>query len=105
MPQNRVTDMMKSMSRALLVGLATWIAVADVHRLALVPAHNALRCFSNSLIATGIVGGGPLLIGAMVAGVIVGLVLRRRPVVDLLRWPAPVLGDPTPTLDSTTDAR
>ncbi len=102
--QNQVTDMTKSMSRALLVGLATWTAIAMFVAWLWCPLHNALRCFSNSLIATGIVGGGPLLIGAMVAGFIVGLVLRRRPSwVSFAAQPV-VMGDPPSPLDST-DAR
>src|SRR5512147_98370 len=102
---NLVTGMLKSLSRALLVGLATWTAVAIFIAWLWCPAHNALRCFSNSLIASGVVGGGPLLIGAMVAGAIVGLVLRRRPSWIAFGEARVVLSDPTPNLDSPTDAR
>ena len=103
--QNRVTDMMKSLSRALLVGLATWIAVAIFIAWLWCPLHNALRCFSSSLIASGIVGGGPLLIGALVAGGIVGLVMRQRPTWIAFADRPTVLGESSPSLDSTTDAR
>jgi hypothetical protein len=103
--QNRVTDMMKSLSRALLVGLATWIAVAMFIAWLWCPLQNALRCFSTSLIASGIVGGGPLLVGALVAGGIVWQVLRRRPPWIAFADQPTVLGEPTPNLDSTTDAR
>ncbi|HSQ11093.1 MAG TPA: hypothetical protein VLN25_10865 [Burkholderiaceae bacterium] len=75
----RVTNMEQSMSRALLVALLTWIAITTLIAWLWCPAHSALRCFSNALITTGIVGGGPLLVGAMVAGGIVALVLRQRP--------------------------
>ena len=75
----RVTSMDKSMSRALLVALATWIAVAGLISWLWCPTHSALRCTSNVLLMIGIVGGGPLLIGTMVAGAVVGYVLRRRP--------------------------
>jgi hypothetical protein len=102
---NLVTGMLKSLSRALLVGLATWSAVAIFIAWLWCPAHNALRCFSTSLIASGIVGGGPLLIGALVAGGIVGLVIRRRPSWIAFGAPRVIAGDPTPNLDSPTDAR
>lgn len=75
----RVTSMEHSLSRGLLVALATWIAVTLMIAWLWCPMQSALRCFSNTLLTTGIVGGGPLLIGAMVAGAIVGFVLRRRP--------------------------
>jgi hypothetical protein len=74
-----VTSMEHSLSRALLVALATWIAVTLMIAWLWCPLHSALRCFSNTLLTTGIVGGGPLLIGAMVSGTIVGFVLRHRP--------------------------
>jgi hypothetical protein len=74
-----VTSMDKSMSRALLVALATWIAVTGLIAWLWCPTQGTLRCTSNVLLMTGIIGGGPLLIGAMVAGGVVGLVLRRRP--------------------------
>ena len=76
---DRVTTMDKSLSRALLVALATWIAVAGIIAWLWCPSHSALRCTSYALMMTGIVGGGPLLVGAMVAGGIVALVLRQRP--------------------------
>jgi len=74
-----VTTMEKSLSRALLVALLTWIAVAGIISWLWCPAHNALRCKSNALLMSGIIGGGPLLIGSIAAGAIVGLVLRKRP--------------------------
>jgi len=102
---NLVTGMLKSLSRALLVALATWSAVAIFIAWLWCPAHNALRCFSNSLIASGVVGGGPLLIGALVAGGIVGVAMRRRPSWIAFGAPREIVGDPTPNLDSPTDAR
>lgn len=84
-------SMEKSMSRALLVALLTWIAVASVIAWLWCPAHNALRCTANTLLMTGIIGGGPLLIGAMVAGAVVGFVLRARPSwIGYERAPKPV---------------
>ena len=102
---NLVTGMLKSLSRALLVGLATWSAVAIFIAWLWCPAHNALRCFSTSLIASGVVGGGPLLIGALVAGARVGRGMRRRPTWIAFGERRVILSDPTPNLDSPTDAR
>ncbi len=72
-------SMEKSLSRALLVALLTWISVAGIIAWLWCPAHSVLSCTSNVLLMSGIVGGGPLLIGAMIAGAIVGFVLRKQP--------------------------
>lgn len=100
----RVTSMDKSMSRALLVALATWIAVALLIAWLWCPTSGALRCASYALVITGIVGGGPLLIGTMAAGVIVGLVLRYRPAwVSFVDRPKkPAAEAPVSPLDATT---
>jgi hypothetical protein len=103
-----ITSMDKSLSRALLVALATWIAVAGLIAWLWCPTQGALRCASYALITTGIVGGGPLLAGAMIAGTIVGLVLRLRPAWVSFTDRPKKLVDETPVcpLDATTiDAR
>lgn len=74
----RVAGLQESLSRAVLVGLGTWIAVSVVIASSWCPENSLLSCFSNTLLVTGIIGGGPLMIGALVAGAVVGLVLKRR---------------------------
>ena len=101
----RITKMEHSLTRGLLVGLATWSAVAMVIAWAWCPSHSMMSCFSNSLIMSGIVGGGPLLIGTMIAGGIVGVVLRVKPSWIGIRKPPAPPSDDTPTLDAKTDAR
>lgn len=100
-----VTKMEHSLSRGLLVGLATWSAVAMVITWLWCPTHSLMSCFSNSLITSGIVGGGPLLAGTMVAGGIVGVVLRVKPSWIAYRNRPKLLADETPALDAKTDAR
>jgi hypothetical protein len=103
--EDKVTKMEHSMTRGLLVGLATWSAVALLITWLWCPVHSLFSCLSSTLIASGIVGGGPLLIGTMVAGAIVGIVLRARPSWIAFRSrPAPAAGD-IPALDAKTDAR
>jgi hypothetical protein len=75
----RVQKLEHSVSRGLLVTLLTWIAVAMLIGWLWCPANVALGCFSNVLMVTGIIGGGPVLAGALVAAGIVGAVLKRRP--------------------------
>jgi hypothetical protein len=73
-----ITTVEQSMSRALLVGLSTWIAVALLISLLWCPGYRALRCASDVLLVTGLVGGAPVLAGALVAGLVLGLVLKKR---------------------------
>lgn len=100
-----ITKMEHSLSRGLLVGLATWSAVSMVIAWLWCPTHSLMSCFSNSLITSGIVGGGPLLAGAMIAGGIVGVVMRAKPSWIAFRSrPAPSADD-SPARDAKTDAR
>ena len=73
-----ITTIEQSMSRALLVGLSTWIAVSLLISALWCPGYRAFRCSSDVLLVTGIIGGGPALAGALVAGLVVGLVLKKR---------------------------
>ncbi len=89
----RVDGLREALSRAVLVGLGTWIAVAVVIASSWCPAYNMFGCFSNTLILTGVIGGGPLMIGVLAAGAVIGLVLKRR--VSWLTY-----SKPPPTVDS-----
>ncbi len=77
----------ESMTRALLVGIITWIALTAMISFMWCPGYRMLRCSSDVLLVTGIIGGGPLLAGVLVAGFVVGLVLKRR--VGWLTYEAP----------------
>jgi hypothetical protein len=74
----RIHTVRESISRALLVGIATWLGVTVMISLLWCPGYRALRCTSDVLLVTGIVGGGPLLAAVIVAGVLIGLLLKRR---------------------------
>lgn len=83
----RIRTVAESMTRALLVGIATWIAITALISFMWCPGYRLLRCSSDVLLVTGIVGGGPLLAAVLMAGFIVGLLLRRR--VAWLAYEAP----------------
>jgi len=100
-----VTKMEHSLSRGLLVGLATWSAVAMVIAWLWCPTHSLMSCFSSSLIASGIVGGGPLLGGTMVAGGIVGVVMRAKPAWIAFRSRPPEPAEDTAAPKAKGDAR
>jgi hypothetical protein len=74
----KIATVRESLSRALLVGLATWIAVTVMISWLWCPGYRALACGSDVLLVTGVVGGGPLLAAVLVAGIILGTLLKRR---------------------------
>lgn len=83
----RIRTVAESMTRALLVGIVTWIASTAMISFMWCPGYRLLRCSSDVLLVTGVIGGGPLLAAVLVAGFIVGLLLKRR--VDWLTYEAP----------------
>ena len=74
----RITTLRESMTRALLVGIATWIGVAAMISYMWCPDSRTLSCTSDVLLVSGIVGGGPLLVAVLVAGFVVGTLVLRR---------------------------
>lgn len=74
----KITTLRESMTRALLVGIATWIGVSAMISYMWCPGSRTLSCTSDVLLVSGIVGGGPLLVAVLVAGFVVGTLLLRR---------------------------
>lgn len=68
----------EALSRSLTVAIATWLAVTAMISTLWCPGYRAFSCSMNVALVTGIIGGGPLLMSALIAGAIVGLVLKRR---------------------------
>jgi hypothetical protein len=79
-----VTGIRQSLSRALTVALLTWLTVSVYISALWCPGYRALSCARDVLLVTTVVGGGPLLLATLIAGTIVGLVLKRR--VDWLSY-------------------
>jgi len=83
----RITTMREAMTRAILVAILTWIGIAAMISFLWCPGGRRLECTSDVLVVSGIVGGGPLLAAALVAGFVVGTLVLRR--VDWLRYEPP----------------
>lgn len=81
---SNVAGIRESLSRALTVALLTWLAVSVYISALWCPGYRALSCTRDVLLVTTVVGGGPLLLATLIAGTIVGLVLKRR--VDWLSY-------------------
>jgi len=79
-----VASIRQSLSRALTVALLTWLALSIYISALWCPGYRALSCARDVVLVTTVVGGGPLLLATLIAGTIVGVVLRRR--VDWLSY-------------------
>lgn len=77
--RRKVTRMAQSFSRALLVALLTWASFSALATTVWCKPEHYGQCYSSFLIVSGLIGGGPMLLAAGVAGAIVGwLTLRQR---------------------------
>jgi hypothetical protein len=81
---SNITGIRQSLSHALAVAILTWLVLNIYISYLWCPAYRALGCARDVLIVTTVIGGGPLLLGALIAGAVVGIVLKRR--VDWLSY-------------------
>jgi hypothetical protein len=69
----------ESVSRGILIALLTWIAFSGLATWAWCPPQGIGQCFSHTLLAAAVLGGGPMLAAALVAGVLTGVLIIRPP--------------------------
>ncbi|MEO8187961.1 MAG: hypothetical protein ABI580_11430 [Burkholderiaceae bacterium] len=81
---SNVSGIKQSLSRALAVAILTWLALGVYVSSLWCPGYRALSCARDVALVLTVVGGGPLLLAALIAGIIVGTVLKRR--VDWLTY-------------------
>jgi hypothetical protein len=81
---SRITGIKQSLSRALAVAIFTWLALAVYISSLWCPGYRALSCARDVVIVITAIGGGPLLLAALIAGTVVGILLKRR--VDWLTY-------------------
>lgn len=74
----RVQKVGQSLSRGLLVALLTWFAFSALATAVWFPIQDFFGWLSTVLLLTGFVGGGPMLLAALVAGAITGWLIVRR---------------------------
>jgi MFS family permease len=77
--RRKVKKMGESVSRGILIALLTWIAFALLATMVGCPAREMGQCFSHLLIASGFIGGGPMLAAALLAGLVTGMLIIRPP--------------------------
>jgi hypothetical protein len=77
--ERKVRRLGQSISRGILVMLLTWVSFAALITYARWRPHEFSRYLGSTLTASGMVGGGPMLLCAMGAGLFSGVLIIRRP--------------------------
>jgi hypothetical protein len=69
----------ESVSRGILVMLMTWVSFAALTGWTWCQPREFGACLSTTLLVSGVVGGGPMLLGALSASILTGFLIIRRP--------------------------
>lgn len=81
---SNISGIKQSLSRALAVAILTWLALGIYVSSLWCPGYRALSCARDVALVVTVIGGGPLLLAALIAGTVVGILLKRR--VDWLTY-------------------
>ena len=74
----RVQRMSQSLSRGLLVAILTWAGFSALATWVWCLPQHYVDCFRHTLLISGALGGGQLLLAALAAAAIVGVAIRKR---------------------------
>jgi hypothetical protein len=77
--ERKIRRLGESVSRGILVMLMAWASFSALIAWAWHSPGEFASCFSRTLLASGIVGGGPMLLDALGAGTLTGVLVLRRP--------------------------
>ncbi|HUD25816.1 MAG TPA: hypothetical protein VMQ45_09030 [Burkholderiaceae bacterium] len=77
--ERKIRRLGESVSRGILVMLFTWLSFAALVDWTWCQPRDFGYCLSKTLLVSGIVGGGPMLLCAIAAGVLTGVLVIRRP--------------------------
>jgi hypothetical protein len=77
--ERKIRRVGESVSRGILVMLLTWFSFASLCSWTWCQPHDFGACLSRTLLISGVVGGGPMLLGAIGAGILTGVLIIRRP--------------------------
>jgi hypothetical protein len=74
---SKITKLGESISRGILIALLTWMSFSALASWAWCSPRDFGQCLSRTLLATAVVGGGPMLAAALVAGLVTGVLIIR----------------------------
>jgi hypothetical protein len=77
--ERKIRRLGESVSRGILVMLLTWVSFAGMASVTWCQVRQFGSCMSTTLLVSAVVGGGPMLLGALGAGVLSGVLIIRRP--------------------------
>jgi hypothetical protein len=77
--ERKIKRVGESVSRGILVMLLTWVSFAALASWTWCRPSDFGNCMGHTLMISGMVGGGPMLIGALGAGILTGILIIRRP--------------------------
>ena len=77
--QRRIRRLGESVSRGILVMLFTWLSFAALASSIWCPPSDFGSCLRDAVAVTGWIGGGPMLLVALGAGLLAGVLIIRRP--------------------------
>jgi hypothetical protein len=77
--QRKIRRVGESVSRAILVMLLTWLSFSALVTWTWCQPRDFGSCLSKTLMVSGAIGGGPMLLGALGAGILTGVLIIRRP--------------------------
>jgi len=73
----RIRKLGESISRGILIALLTWMSFSLLATWVWCSPHQITQCFSHTLLASAVVGGGPMLAAALIAGLLTGVMIIR----------------------------
>ena len=75
--RRKIKRLGESVSRGILIALMTWISFSLLATVVWCSPKQFGQCFGHTLLAAGIVGGGPMLAAALIGGILTGVIIIR----------------------------
>ena len=77
--RRKIKRVSESVSRGILIALMTWISFSLLATMVWCSPKQFGQCLGHTLLAAGIVGGGPMLAAALIGGILTGMIIIRPP--------------------------